>query len=260
MNQLRLKNEIQLQQASQKQRELTMQNQLTASRLKAIRAQMNPHFFFNVLNSIESYIMESKPDIASSLLQKFAVLCRLILENSDQRLASVQREWQALRLYTELEAERFSHEFAFEFIKPVDLDLSRFVMPSMMIQPLIENAIHHGLRHCIKPGLRLLVLMEYFNTTLKITVEDNGIGLVNFKTDPVRQEGKLRSLGITMIRERIAIINEASHGDIASLEIINKGNARYKTGNATENGSGVRAVLILPVFAAESDLSQVMSG
>jgi len=172
-------------------------------------------------------------------------------------LVSVQREWQALQLYTELEAERFSHEFSFEFIKKADLDLSGFVMPSMMVQPLIENAIHHGLRHHIKPGLHLSVIMEHINETLKITVEDNGVGMVDPKPDGVKQEGKLRSLGVTMIRERIGIINGALHGNIGSLEIINKGIAPGETGNETENESGVKAVLILPIFASESDLSQL---
>ncbi|RZK47393.1 MAG: hypothetical protein EOO87_22030, partial [Pedobacter sp.] len=153
--QLRLKNKLQQQEATQNELQLTYQYKLSESELKAIRSQMNPHFIFNVLNSIESYIMDNEKAIASRLIQKFAGLSRLILENSTKSLVTADREWKALKLYTELEAMRYSDSFTYSFNVDENLQLQHILLPPMLIQPLIENAILHGLIVEPKPDAHL---------------------------------------------------------------------------------------------------------
>ncbi|RYZ98731.1 MAG: tetratricopeptide repeat protein, partial [Sphingobacteriaceae bacterium] len=117
---LRFNSTLQMQQAALQAQEIGYRNKLAESELRAIRAQMNPHFIFNVLNSIESYVLENDSRTASRLVQKFATLSRLILENSTQSMVTADREWKALKLYTELEAMRFNNQFAYSFYADAD--------------------------------------------------------------------------------------------------------------------------------------------
>lgn len=234
LKQLRLKNIVQQREALQKERELLFHNQLMLSELKTVRAQMNPHFIFNVLNSIESYILEQDARMASRLLQKFASLCRLILENSAEAAVRIDREWLALQLYTELEAVRFDQQFKYVFYKDEKITPATLLSP-MMVQPLIENAIHHGLRNSEKKDLFLRVTVEMVGNTLKFTVTDNGVGpghIVNYiEENTVKQ----KSFGLKMIRERIAVINRST----------GKNEARFVL---SRDGDVTNAMLILPVF------------
>ncbi|MBS1660806.1 MAG: histidine kinase, partial [Bacteroidetes bacterium] len=227
-------------------RQLALSNRAALSELKAIRAQMNPHFFFNVLNSIESYIMENDAVTASRLLQKFAGLCRLVLENSTQPLVNAEREWRALQLYAELEAERFSHQFTFSFVKEEDVRLSKMLIPQMMVQPLVENAIHHGLRHADGDGRFFRVTVRKDGETLVFVVEDNGVGLAAAMGRGVAgggiasAVGKEKSLGLAMIRERIVLINDSGGKAVASFSLLDK-----------VGESGVIATLVLPVVQGQ---------
>lgn len=239
VRQLNVRNALQQREAEQTQKNLVYQNQLTQSELKAIRAQMNPHFFFNVLNSIESYIMENDAATASRLLQKFALLCRLILENSTQPLVNAEREWKALQLYVELEAERFSHQFSYVFEKHDQLRLSKILIPPMMVQPLLENAIHHGLRHAGGTGRYLKVSVSQLGETLVFVIKDNGIGLAAASKREKDFSGKEKSLGLSMINERITSINHSQGKEIASFSL---------SENTGAPESEVIATLVLPVF------------
>ncbi|WP_316846635.1 tetratricopeptide repeat protein [Pedobacter psychrodurus] len=207
IRQLRFKNTLQQQQAEQRNKELSYRSQLSESELKAIRSQMNPHFIFNVLNSIESYIMDNDKRMASRLIQKFASLSRLILENSTKSLVTADREWKALKLYTELEAMRYSHSFSYDFVVDEHIRLEELLLPPMLIQPLIENAILHGLIIDTQPDAHLAVKMVQNKTGLYITVSDNGKGYhPQNKTQP-KIGVKEKSIGIQSIRERIEMIN-----------------------------------------------------
>ena len=234
LKQLRLKNIVQQREALQQSRELEFQNQLTLTELKAIRAQMNPHFIFNVLNSIESYILEQDARMASRLLQKFASLCRLILENSAEPVVRVDREWMALQLYTELEAVRFDRQFKYVFYKDEKVAPATLISP-MMMQPLIENAIHHGLRNSDKKDLLLKVSVEAAGDTLKFTVEDNGAGPGKAERPHDKKAVKQQSFGIKMIKERIAILNQSDNKDVAGFSL-------------ERNEPFTIATLILPIF------------
>jgi tetratricopeptide (TPR) repeat protein/anti-sigma regulatory factor (Ser/Thr protein kinase) len=219
IKQLKLKNELQRRLAEERTKELVHQHNLSESELKAIRSQMNPHFIFNVLNSIESYILESDPRTASRLVQKFATLSRLILENSTQRMVTVEREWKALKLYTELEAMRFNYQFTYQFNVDPDLDLTQLLVPPMLVQPMIENAILHGLRNADTVGSYVKVSLTQDEATISFTVEDNGIGLEEAKKLTSTSTIKSQSIGLSAIRERINIINTLSKGEHAEFHI-----------------------------------------
>ncbi|RZL50845.1 MAG: hypothetical protein EOP00_02290 [Pedobacter sp.] len=210
---------------------------LSESELKAIRSQMNPHFIFNVLNSIESYIMDNDKKTASRLIQKFASLSRLILENSTKSLITADKEWKALNLYTELEAMRYNDSFTFSFIADEDLVLKTVLLPPMLIQPLIENAILHGLIVENKPDAHLEIKLQKTNTGICITVTDNGIGIENKSANKKTSLFKEKSIGIDSIKERIEMINIQDY----------KANAQFNI-KAGENGKGTIATICLPLI------------
>jgi len=187
--------------------QFVFKQRLSESELKAIRSQMNPHFIFNVLNSIESYIMDSDKKTASRLIQKFASLSRLILENSNKSLVTGDKEWKALMLYTELEAMRYNNSFTYNFIIDERLNISKLLLPPMLIQPLIENAILHGLIIENKADAHLEVKIEKKIGGICVTVMDNGIGIENKIYEKKTSSFKEKSIGIESIRERIEMIN-----------------------------------------------------
>lgn len=219
---LRLRNEMREKELTQQAEALLLQQQLSESELKAVRSQMNPHFIFNVLNSIESYILDNDSLSASRLVQQFAKLTRLILENSTQSLVSLDREWKAVQLYIELEAIRFNHSFDYRLTAGPALDLSTILIPPMLIQPLVENAIHHGLRHLTSYDGHIAVALQTTEQQLLITVADNGIGLSAAKTRKGTLSYKEKSMGIGGIQERLALLKSTlpdSHPTLNLSEI-----------------------------------------
>ena len=244
IGQLRLKNELQKKAAEEQRKELLHRNKLSESELKAIRAQMNPHFIFNVLNSIESYIVENDSKTASRLVQKFAALSRLILENSTQSMVSADREWKALQLYAELEVMRFNKQFSCSFHADPSIDLSRLLLPPMLIQPLIENAIHHGMRNSTGENNRINVEFGQTETEIYFIVEDNGIGMEEAERFKTFSAIKAKSIGLSSIKERIDIFNVMNEGKPASFEISKKEDGK---------GTGTIARLTLPKVFKRSD-------
>lgn len=237
IKQLRLKNQLIRKEAEEQTKELLHQSKLIESELKAIRSQMNPHFIFNVLNSIEAYIMDNDKQTASRLIQKFAALSRLILENSTKSLVTADREWKALKLYTELEAMRYNNSFSFNFDADESLQLKTLLLPPMLIQPLIENAILHGLIVNPKPGAHLEVQLKRHDQGICITVEDNGSGLDHQPKTRTKTGVKEKSMGLASIKERIAMINAQKNNYLASFKIIPR-----------PKGEGTFATILLPNF------------
>lgn len=235
IRQLRFNSTLQRQEADLRNKELSYKNQLSESELKAIRSQMNPHFIFNVLNSIESYIMDNDKKTASRLIQKFAALSRLILENSTKSMVTADREWKAIKLYTELEAMRYNHVFTYTFKLDEEIELQELLLPPMLIQPLIENAILHGLIIDNQPGAHLEVKLEKNKEGICITVQDNGKGYHPEEKKTIKIGVKEKSMGIESIRERIENINLQNQGVIASFQI-----------STNENNRGTVAILCLP--------------
>jgi ligand-binding sensor domain-containing protein/two-component sensor histidine kinase len=173
---------------------------------KALRSQMNPHFIFNSLNSINSYIIKNKTDEASAFVTKFARLIRLILDNSMENSVLLERELQALNLYIEIENKRFENKFTWHIQIDPNLDVSRLLIPPMVIQPYVENAIWHGLLHKDTPGVLQIKLVQH-ERYLEIIIEDNGVGRQAAIGLRSKTSLKRKSHGLEVTARRIANFN-----------------------------------------------------
>jgi putative methionine-R-sulfoxide reductase with GAF domain len=147
----------------------------TESRLQSLRLQMNPHFLFNALNSIQQMILANEELVATRYLSRFSKLLRSILVHSDKEMISLREELEILRLYVELESVRFKDSFSYVIDCDEDLDPDEIKIPTLLVQPFVENAIWHGLMH--KDGDRKLrVAFSEKENYIECVVEDNGIG------------------------------------------------------------------------------------
>jgi hypothetical protein len=187
--------------------------------MTALRAQMNPHFIFNSLNSIENFIMQNEKRLASDYLNKFATLVRTILENSRTQAVPLAQDMEAVQLYVDLERLRFENKFG--YITDIDDTLLKgdYRVAPLLIQPFVENAIVHGLAPSDKSDLYLKITIRLRDDFIHYTIEDNGIG----RTESMAWSRKYRpghkSLGLEISRERIDLINR-KHGTTGTLDII----------------------------------------
>ena len=181
------------------------ERRVVESELTALRAQMNPHFFFNSLNAIQSFIITNEKKLAADYLSKFARLMRLILENSKHAFVEIREEIQLLDLYIELEAIRFDNRFTSRIEIDPDMDCDARI-PSMLIQPYVENAIRHGLVHRGAGGM-LRVTLHRTDHKLLCSIEDNGIGRGKAGEIRTRQGESRRSMGMMITKERLDILN-----------------------------------------------------
>ncbi|MFN5416648.1 MAG: histidine kinase [Flavobacteriia bacterium] len=189
---------------------MTLEKNLSKSMLTSIKSQMNPHFFYNALNTIQSYIFLNDKKNASNFLSKFSNLTRLILEMSDKETITLSEELKALHLYLDLEKMRFEEafEFHFQIDKKIDCDLCR--IPSMLIQPYIENAIKHGLLH--KEGTKCLdIKFSLENQVLLVEIVDNGVGRKRAAELKHIKEIKHESFSTNANAKRLEILNKGLH-------------------------------------------------
>ncbi len=154
---------------------LALESNLQKSMLSSIKAQMNPHFIFNALNTIQSYIYLNDKQNATRFLAKFSSLTRKILEMSNADTISLEIELSSLQLYLELEKMRFEESFNFFIDVSKDINPAEIKLPSMILQPYVENAIKHGLLHK-DDGRNLTIKFDLFDTNLLVIIDDNGIG------------------------------------------------------------------------------------
>jgi two-component sensor histidine kinase len=204
-----------------------IKRQIKELEIKAIRSQMNPHFIFNALNSIQSLVNSNQYKEANIYLAKFSVLLRGVLNNSEQSLVTLSDELEAVRLYCELEQLRFEFELTLD-VSP-EIDPTLIEIPGMIIQPLAENAIVHGLSPLGSKG-KLTIAISRCNGSLCVCVSDNGVGLPQQHDDKLRQKG----FGLKLVEERIAILSHS--GKQAKLTVENKG-----------KDAGTMATLVIPV-------------
>jgi ligand-binding sensor domain-containing protein len=192
----------------------------TEARLQSMRLQMNPHFLFNALNSIQQMILAGDETIATRCLSKFSKLLRRILIHSDKEKITLREELETLRLYVDLESFRFRDRFEYFITCENSIDQDDARIPTLLIQPFVENAIWHGLMH--KEGVRrLLVHFKEENETLICTIEDNGIGRQASQAikENSLHDQKHTGKGIAVATERLRVFGENS-GHTSQLEII----------------------------------------
>jgi len=180
--------------------------------MRALRAQMNPHFIFNSLNSINRFILQNNKAQASEYLTKFSKLVRLILQNSQSSLITLENELEALGLYLELESLRFDNRFEYKVSCPADLDISAIKVPPLIIQPYAENAIWHGLMHKEEKG-QLDIELSQENETLFIRVADNGIGRKQAQAISSKSATIHKSMGLSITGQRIAMLKNGLDDD-----------------------------------------------
>lgn len=190
--------------------------------IKALRAQMNPHFIFNCLNTIDAYIARKQFIEASDCLQKFSQLIRHILENSEFQTISIDQEIKTLRLYIELEQERFANTFQYELTIDPSLLEDSYQIPPLLLQPFVENAILHGLRHLKNNDGRLRIHLQTTllnqKESLFCQIEDNGIGReASAKLNEHHRE-RHKSMGMNVTFERIAA-HQAHYGELMKTQI-----------------------------------------
>lgn len=184
--------------------------QLAESRMEALRAQMNPHFIFNCLNSINRYIIKGDVKTSSLYLTRFAQLIRLILDNSKSKKVVLANELEALRLYVDMESLRFDHKFTFDIACDDDVDADQINVPPLLIQPYVENAIWHGLLHKDGNGhLSVRVSLED-ESLLRCTITDNGIGRAKAAEYKSKNAPTRQSVGMKLTEERLHHASDAS--------------------------------------------------
>lgn len=170
-----------------------------------LRTQMNPHFVFNAMSVIQSYIYENNPEKSSQFLVNFSRLMRLILENSPKEFIPIELELEILDKYLSTQKMRFENRFSYVLNVSEDLLFNKAIVPPMITQPFIENAIEHGQLHTVKGG-EIIVEMKEVGGKLEISISDNGVG--RKKSAQTKKIRTHKSMAIDITRERIEILNK----------------------------------------------------
>ncbi|WP_299125077.1 histidine kinase [uncultured Tenacibaculum sp.] len=213
-------------------KEQKLANNLLA--LKSMRSQMNPHFIFNALNSVNNFIAVNDERSANRYLSEFSVLMRSVLENSDEDFIPLTKEIELLELYVKLEHNRFKDKF--EYLISVDekIKLDTYTIPPMLLQPYIENAIWHGLRYKKEKGNLVISMNQYDEQSIVITIQDDGVGRKKSKEMKTKHQLKQKSKGMSTIQNRIAILNDMYKDRIA-----------VSISDLLEDGKGTKVEMIL---------------
>ncbi len=191
-----------------KLREKLENEQIQASlQLTAIRAQMNPHFIFNVMNSIRIYMQSHDLKSAEKYLTSFSKLVRYVLDNSDKQVVSLEAELNSLRNYVELEMQQFESGFEFRIDCEEGIALSDYELPSLLLQPFVENSIKHGISKMKGKG-KIVIDIRRKGDNLLIAIEDNGIGFEEAKEWNIKNREPHESRGTKIIFQRIEAYNK----------------------------------------------------
>ncbi|WP_370478803.1 histidine kinase [Tamlana flava] len=187
-------------------KEQRLANNLLA--LKSLRSQMNPHFIFNALNSVNSFIASNDERTANKYLTDFSLLMRAVLENSEEDFIPLGKEIELLKLYTKLEHFRFKDKFDYSIEVDENINLQDFVIPPMLLQPYIENAVWHGLRYKKSKGHLEISIVQIELNEIKIKISDDGIGREKSKALKTENQQKQNSKGMGNIKKRVSILND----------------------------------------------------
>ena len=175
--------------------------------LKSLRSQMNPHFIFNALNSVNSFIASNDERTANKYLTDFSLLMRAVLENSEEDFISLEKEIKLIELYTKLEHFRFQDKFEYTINVDENIKIEDFVIPPMLLQPYIENAVWHGLRYKKTKGHLDIAITQTKPDEIQISITDDGIGRKKSKALKTENQQKQNSKGMGNIKKRVSILN-----------------------------------------------------
>lgn len=188
----------------------SMKNKINETEMMALRAQMNPHFIFNCLNAIDNLIQTNQKEKATTYLARFARLIRAILESSKNNVVPFQKDLESLQLYLQMEEFRCNNKFSYVLTVDPELMQSDYKVPPLIVQPFVENAIHHGLLNKQSPDKRLTITIQLRDDYICYTITDNGVG--RMQAQKIREFNKPEhiSYGISITRERIGLYNQHS--------------------------------------------------
>ena len=190
-----------------KRTEAALKQKIAEIQMQVLRAQMNPHFIFNSLNSIENFMMQNEKRLASDYLNKFTRLIRTILDSSLNNIIPVSKDMETLQLYIDLQQLRFNNKFTYiTYIQPQILN-GDYKVPSLIIQPYVENAIEHGIAHSEKTDLIISVTASLQNDFILYNIKDNGIGRSQSAAYNQQNKRHHKSVGLTITADRINIFN-----------------------------------------------------
>jgi hypothetical protein len=222
-----------------RQLETEFEQKLADTEMTALRAQMNPHFIFNCLNSIKLYTLQHDADKASDYLSKFSRLIRLVLENSRSALVPLQNELEALQLYIELEAMRFKQKVRFTISIAPTIDQRYVCIPPLLIQPYAENAIWHGLMHKPAGGTITVVVSQPQDNLLHVEITDDGVGRQAAAELKSKSAGTHKSFGMQVTADRIKMINQLYnlHTQVLVVDLM----------DSSGEPCGTKVILTIPV-------------
>jgi Histidine kinase/Two component regulator propeller len=223
---------------------LVLEQDLQKSLLTSIKSQMNPHFIFNALNTIQSYIYLNDKQNASSYLVKFSELTRMILDMSNNEFITLKDEIKTVKLYLELEKMRFEDTLVYTLAIDLQLSQEYTLLPSMLIQPYIENALKHGLMHK-KNDRTLLIDFSLNESCLQVVIDDNGVG--RKKSNEINQQraNRYQSFATKANQKRLELLNVGHHEQIG-IDIIDKI-------DADNQAIGTKVVLQIPIKVVEKE-------
>ncbi len=221
------------------QQQLALEKQYRDSELKALKAQMNPHFIFNVLNSIQEFIVLNKKDLASEYLATFAELIRSYLFFSNKGNLTLEEEIDSLNKYLSLEQLRFTEKFSFSIKIEDAIEPEAIKIPTMLIQPYVENAVKHGIFHRKSQGKISIEFIQLSEKSLQCIIIDNGIGREKSAKLNANKDYLHQSFATQATKERLALLNKQNHDQIG-IEIDDL---------ISENGEalGTRVVINIPI-------------
>ncbi|MEJ1237181.1 histidine kinase [Chryseolinea sp. T2] len=216
-----IQNELRLQKLEGDSTKAALQHRAAELEMQALRLQMNPHFIFNSLNSINRYILTNDRALASDYLTTFSKLIRLILSNSQFSHIGLDSELEGLNLYLKLESLRFENRFVHSITISEDIDPSELKVPPLFLQPYVENAIWHGLMHKSESGI-LNIEVRKTDQQLQFTITDNGVGRAQAAALSSKSATRHKSLGLKITADRIShMLGNASDYPISIKDLVN---------------------------------------
>jgi tetratricopeptide (TPR) repeat protein len=241
----RLEHALEVQKLESEKTRAELQQQATELEMQALRAQMNPHFIFNCLNSINHFILSNETENASDYLTKFSRLIRTVLCLSQKNLVSLEEELDYLNLYIQLEQLRFQNHFQYTIHKDEAIDPEYIRIPPMLIQPFVENAIWHGLMH--KKGMgKLRLELSQDSGNLCCTITDNGIGRSEAAILKSKSAAHKKSLGMQITASRLQLLNEGRPEDLF-YKVVDLKDTRGQS-------AGTRVIITMPVTIFETHI------
>lgn len=196
-----------------------LKQKIAETEMMALRAQMNPHFIFNCISSIDNFILGNEKEMASAYLNKFAKLIRNTLDSSKTEVVPFWKDWETMQLYLELESLRSNGKFSYQTYASDALLKGHYKIPALIIQPYLENAIHHGLMQRNDHNGKLTIVADLNNEVLTFTIQDNGVG--RERSAQLKQINTLQhtSYGMQLSEDRITLFNNRMENNITITDL-----------------------------------------